>query len=123
MKRLLKAAGRVEEVASEHMIDVVTSVSGSGPAYVFYMVEALEAAALDAGMPADIAPLFARETIIGAGELLKQSDQPASDLRVAVTSPNGTTQAALDVLMSENGLAPLMKQTVRAALKRAKELS
>jgi len=113
----------VEEVASEHMIDVVTSVSGSGPAYVFYMVEALEAAALDAGIPADIAPLFARETIIGAGELLKQSDQPASDLRVAVTSPNGTTQAALDVLMSENGLAPLMKQTVRAALKRAKELS
>ena len=123
VKRLVKAAGRVEEVASEHKSDVVTSVSGSGPAYVFYMVEALEAAALDAGMPADIAPLFARETIIGAGELLKQSDQPASDLRVAVTSPNGTTQAALDVLMSENGLAPLMKQTVRAALKRAKELS
>lgn len=123
VKRLLSAAGKVEEVESEHMIDIVTAVSGSGPAYVFYLVEALHAAALDAGMPADIAPSFARETIIGAGALLKKSDQSAETLRVAVTSPNGTTQAALDVLMSENGLAPLMKQTVRAALKRAKELS
>ena len=123
VKRLLSAAGKVEEVASEHMIDIVTSVSGSGPAYVFYLTEALEAAALDVGMPADIAPLFARETIIGAAELLKKSDMPAEAQRIAVTSPGGTTQAALDVLMGEGGMAPLMKLAVRAALKRAKELS
>jgi len=123
VKKLLSAAGKVEEVASEAMIDVVTAVSGSGPAYVFYLTEALEAAALDIGLPAELAPSFARETIIGAAELMKQSGEAADDLRVAVTSPGGTTQAALDVLMSEGGMAPLMKLAVRAALKRAKELS
>lgn len=123
VKKLLSAAGKVEQVANEAMIDMVTAVSGSGPAYVFYLTEALEAAAVDIGMPTDLAPIFARETIIGAAALLKTSDEPADALRVAVTSPGGTTQAALDVLMSENGLAPLMKAAVRAALKRAKDLS
>lgn len=118
---LLRAGGRVHEVDSEHLIDVVTAVSGSGPAYVFHMVEALEAAAIKIGLPADIAPDFARQTIIGAGALLERSAIPASELRQAVTSPNGTTQAALDVLMPE--LPPLMRETVKAALRRAKALA
>jgi len=83
--------------------------------------EALEAAAMEAGMPADIAPEFARQTIIGAGALLSESPEAASDLRVAVTSPNGTTQAALDVLMPQ--LPALMREAVKAALRRAKELA
>ena len=120
-ERLLKAGGKVHQVENEHMIDVVTAVSGSGPAYVFHMVEALEAAAIKAGLPADIAPEFARETIVGAGALMAATDTPATDLRVAVTSPNGTTQAALDVLMPS--LPALMRDTVKAALKRAKELA
>ena len=120
-ERLLKAGGRVQEVDTENMIDVVTAVSGSGPAYVFHMVEALEAAAIESGLPADIAPEFARQTIVGAGALLGGTDATASELRVAVTSPNGTTQAALDVLMPE--LPSIMRKTVSAALKRAKELA
>lgn len=120
-ERLLKAGGKVQEVENEHMIDVVTAVSGSGPAYVFHMVEALEAAAIEAGLPSDLAPEFARQTIVGAGALLGGTQAAASELRVAVTSPNGTTQAALDVLMPE--LPALMRETVKAALKRAKELA
>lgn len=119
-ERLLKAGGKVHEVETEHLIDVVTAVSGSGPAYVFHMVEALEAAAIKVGLPEDLAPDFARQTIIGAGALLGSSDLSASELRQAVTSPNGTTQAALDVLMPE--MPPLMRETVKAALRRAKEL-
>lgn len=122
-KMLLSAGGPVHEVETEALIDVVTAVSGSGPAYVFYMVEALEAAAIKAGLPAEIAPAFARQTVVGAGALLGQSTDTATQLRQAVTSPNGTTQAALDVLMAENGLPLLMRETVKAALKRAKELS
>lgn len=121
-KKLLSSGGAVHEVESEQLIDVVTAVSGSGPAYVFHMVEALEAAAIVAGLPEDLAPDFARQTIIGAGELLKKDPSSATQLRQAVTSPNGTTQAALDVLMRADGLPPLMRETVAAALKRAKEL-
>jgi len=120
-ERLLKAGGKVRQVENEHMIDVVTAVSGSGPAYVFHMVEALEAAAIEAGLPEDIAPEFARQTIVGAGALMAESDRTASELRIAVTSPNGTTQAALDVLMPS--LPALMRETVKAALRRAKELA
>jgi len=120
-QNLLSAGGPVYEVENEHLIDVVTAVSGSGPAYVFHMVEALEAAALKIGMPGDLAPNFARQTIIGAGSLLENSDMSASELRQAVTSPNGTTQAALDVLMPE--LPNLLGETVKAALARAKELA
>jgi pyrroline-5-carboxylate reductase len=122
-RRLLSAGGAVHEVENEHLIDVVTAVSGSGPAYIFHMVEALEAAAIKAGMPDAIAPDFARQTIIGAGALLASSEMSAGELRRAVTSPNGTTQAALDVLMGEQGLPPLMRETVGAALRRAKELA
>jgi len=120
---LLAAGGKVHHVTNENLIDVVTAVSGSGPAYVFHMVEALEAAALKVGLPEHLAPEFARQTIIGAAGLLETSDETASTLRQNVTSPNGTTQAALDVLMGLNGLPPLMRETVKAALNRAKELA
>ena len=122
VKGLLSASGQAAEVDSETAIDMVTAVSGSGPAYFFHMVEALEAAAIKIGLPEDIAPEFARQTLIGAGALLEQSGQSAKELRRGVTSPNGTTQAALDVLMGEPGLPSLMRETVQAAFRRAKEL-
>lgn len=121
-KKLLSSGGKVAEVSSENLIDVVTAVSGSGPAYVFHVTEALEVAALEAGMPSDLAPLFARQTVVGAGLLLKKDNRSAKDLREAVTSPNGTTEAALDVLMGNGALAHLMRETVAAALKRSREL-
>jgi len=120
---LLSAGGKVHHVANEHLIDVVTAVSGSGPAYVFHMAEALEAAAVKIGLPEDLAPDFAKQTIIGAAGLLETSDETVSTLRQNVTSPNGTTQAALDVLMGLEGLPSLMRETVQAALRRAKELA
>lgn len=120
---LLAAVGDVYHVANEHLIDVVTAVSGSGPAYVFHMVEALEAAALHIGLPAELAPKFARQTLIGSAGLLAETNIPANELRQNVTSPNGTTAAALDVLMDINGLPKLMRESVQAALKRAKELA
>lgn len=121
---LLAAAGQVEWVESEALIDAVTAVSGSGPAYVFYLVEALAAAGVEAGLPADLASRLARATIEGAGELLhRQGDVSAETLRQRVTSPGGTTAAALSVLMAEDGLAPLMARAVAAARKRAAELS
>ena len=122
-EKLLAAGGKVHHVANEHLIDVVTAVSGSGPAYVFHMTEALEAAAIKIGLPEDLAPDFARQTIIGAAGLLESSDDTATQLRNNVTSPNGTTQAALDVLMGLEGLPSLMRDTVQAALHRAKELA
>ncbi len=120
---LLSSAGKVHHVANEHLIDVVTAISGSGPAYIFHMVEALEAAALQIGLPEDLAPIFARQTVIGAAALLDQTETSAKELRQNVTSPNGTTAAALDVLMDINGLAPLIRETAQAALKRAKDLA
>lgn len=123
IENLLSATGQVHHVANEHLIDVVTAISGSGPAYIFHMAEALEAAATHIGLPADIAPEFARQTVIGASTLLAHTETPASELRQNVTSPNGTTAAALDVLMGPHGLASLMRETVQAALKRAKELA
>lgn len=121
---LLAAVGQVEWVDSEALIDAVTAVSGSGPAYVFYLVECLAAAGVEAGLPAALSARLARATIEGAGELLhRQSDVSAEALRQRVTSPGGTTAAALSVLMAEDGLAPLMSRAVAAAKKRAGELS
>lgn len=121
---LLAAAGQVEWVENEPLIDAVTAVSGSGPAYVFYLVECLAAAGVEAGLPADLAARLARATIEGSGELLhRQADVSAETLRQRVTSPGGTTAAALSVLMAEDGLAPLMSRAVAAAKKRAGELS
>ncbi|CAJ0864504.1 pyrroline-5-carboxylate reductase [freshwater sediment metagenome] len=121
---LLKAAGQVEWVESEALIDAVTAVSGSGPAYVFYLVESLAAAGVAAGLPEALAGRLARATVEGAGELLhRQPETSAETLRQRVTSPGGTTAAALGVLMGEEGLAPLMSRAVAAAKKRAEELS
>ncbi|MGL4813149.1 MAG: pyrroline-5-carboxylate reductase [Beijerinckiaceae bacterium] len=121
---LLGAVGRVEWLEDEGLIDAVTAVSGSGPAYVFHMVEALAAAGEQAGLPAPLAMRLARATVEGSGELLYRSDQPPSVLRQNVTSPGGTTAAALGVLMAEEtGLTALMTAAVAAAKKRAGELS
>ncbi len=120
---LLKPAGDVVRVDSEAALNAVTAISGSGPAYVFHLVEALEAGAKDLGLPHDIAAKLARQTIIGSAKLLEASDETPQTLRKNVTSPNGTTQAALDVLMTESGLSKLMITAVRAAFARAKALA
>ena len=121
---LLSAIGGVEWVADETLIDAVTAVSGSGPAYVFYLVECLAEAGAAAGLPADVALRLARATVEGSGELLhRDASTPAADLRKNVTSPGGTTAAALDVLMAPDGLALIMRRAVAAAKRRAGELS
>ena len=120
---LLSAIGMVEWLDDEALIDAVTAVSGSGPAYVFHLVECLAKAGTEAGLPADVAERLARATIEGAGELLFQSPLPPATLRQNVTSPGGTTAAALEVLMATDGLAPLMQRAVAAAKRRAGELS
>lgn len=120
---LLRSVGDVAWIDDEALLDPVTAVSGSGPAYVFLLVEALAKAGEASGLPADLAMRLARATVSGAGELLNRSPQAAADLRKAVTSPNGTTQAALDVLMAEDGLQPLLTAAVAAATRRSKELA
>ena len=119
---LLSALGQTEWVAKEALIDSVTAVSGSGPAYLFLMAEVLTEAGIAEGLPRVQAEKFARATVAGAGALLAADKSSASALREAVTSPGGTTAAALTVLMADDGLAQLMKRAVRAAKKRAEEL-
>ncbi|MFD1625731.1 pyrroline-5-carboxylate reductase [Azospirillum griseum] len=120
---LLRAVGDVAWIDDEALLDPVTALSGSGPAYVFLLVEAMAKAGEASGLPADLAMRLARATVSGAGELLNQSPQPAADLRKAVTSPNGTTQAALDVLMAEDGLQPVLTAAIAAATRRSRELA
>ncbi len=120
---LLGAVGEVGWIASEAQMDAVTAVSGSGPAYVFLLAEALERAALAEGLSPGLARQLSRATVAGAGELLRQSDLDASVLRANVTSPGGTTAAALTVLMGERGLTDLMGRAVAAATKRGRELA
>lgn len=120
---LLKVSGPVEWVEAEAAIDAVTAVSGSGPAYVFFLVECMAEAGRKAGLPADLAMRLARETVSGAGELLHQSPDDAARLRQNVTSPGGTTAAALAVLMAEDGMQPLFDRAIAAARKRAEELA
>jgi len=119
---LLSALGQTLWVAKEDLIDSVTAVSGSGPAYLFLMAEAMTEAGVAEGLPRDQAEKLARATIAGAGALLANDPSPASRLREAVTSPHGTTEAALQVLMGKDGLTPLMKRAIHAARKRAEEL-
>ena len=119
---LLAAVGEVGWVESEAQIDAVTAISGSGPAYVFYMVECLAAAGEALGLDPAMAMKLARETVSGSGEMLHRSPETASQLRANVTSPGGTTAAALDVLMGEGGLSPLMLRAALAARDRAREL-
>jgi len=120
---LLEAVGVVAWVDDEALIDVATAVSGSGPAYVFLLAECLAEAAAAEGLPPELAARLARATVSGAGELLQQSRLSPAELRKNVTSPNGTTAAALAILMSASGLAPLMRQAVAAARQRSRELS
>jgi len=122
-QELLSAVGEVAWVDDEALIDPITAVSGSGPAYVFYLTECLAQAGVQAGLAPDLAQKLARWTVAGAGELLHRSDQSAEILRKNVTSPNGTTFAALQVLMSEKGLQPLLTDAVLAAARRSKELA
>lgn len=123
VQNLLKVSGPVEWVPGEADIDSVTAVSGSGPAYVFYLVECMAEAGRKLGLQADLAMRLARETVAGAGELLHQSPDDASRLRQNVTSPGGTTAAALGVLMAEDGMQPLFDAALEAARKRAQELA
>ena len=119
----LSATGAVEWVDDEALMDAVTAVSGSGPAYVFLLAEALAQAGVAAGLPAPLAAKLARETVAGSGELLHRSPLEAAALRQNVTSPGGTTAAALAVLMGENGVAALMTRAIAAATARSRELA
>ena len=121
--RLLRAAGSVAWVEDEALLDPVTAVSGSGPAYVFLLAELLEAAGRAQGLPAALARQLARETVSGAGALLAASAEDAADLRRAVTSPGGTTQAALAVLMADDAWPRAMDDAVRAGTERSRELA
>jgi pyrroline-5-carboxylate reductase len=120
--RLIEAAGAVVWFAEESKLDAVTAVSGSGPAYVFHLVEALATAAEAQGLDPDQAMLLARQTVIGAAALLEADPAPAATLRQNVTSPKGTTEAALEVLMGAGALTGLIKQAVEAARRRSEEL-
>lgn len=120
---LLETIGTVEWISDESLMDGVTALSGSGPAYVFYMVEAMAAAGVSIGLPAELSYKLARETVSGAGALLDVSDESATTLRENVTSPGGTTAAALDVLMSDDGIATLMRRAMQDAKARSKELA
>jgi pyrroline-5-carboxylate reductase len=119
---LLTALGAVEWIEDERLMDAVTAVSGSGPAYVFLLTEALARAGVAAGLPEPLAATLARATVAGSGELLARSPLDPATLRQNVTSPGGTTAAALDVLMAENGLQPLLTRAVAAATQRSREL-
>jgi pyrroline-5-carboxylate reductase len=121
---LLEAVGEVGWVEDEGLMDAVTAVSGSGPAYVFLLAEVMAAAGVAQGLPAELADRLARATVSGSGELLYRSSEAAGQLRQNVTSPGGTTAAALAVLMDEaTGMGPLMRQAVAAATRRGRELA
>ena len=120
---LLGAVGAVAWVEDESLMDAVTAVSGSGPAYVFLLAECLAEAAVAAGLPTGLARTLAERTVSGAGALLDQSKEDPGTLRRNVTSPGGTTEAALSVLMAPDGLAPLMTRAVHAAAERSRALA
>ncbi|OSP55737.1 pyrroline-5-carboxylate reductase [Pseudoruegeria sp. SK021] len=119
---LLGAVGQVVRLDHEGQMDAVTAVSGSGPAYVFHMIEAMAAAGEAEGLPADLAMALAKATVSGAGQLAEPADADPAQLRINVTSPGGTTAAALAVLMAEGGLGSVMSDAIRAAAARSREL-
>ncbi|WP_135448154.1 pyrroline-5-carboxylate reductase [Tabrizicola caldifontis] len=122
-RALMAAVGQVVELEREDLIDAVTAVSGSGPAYVFHLIEAMAAAGEAEGLPSDVAMQLARATVCGAGELAYQSPESVAQLRINVTSPGGTTAAALAVLMDpETGFPALLRRAVKAAADRGREL-
>jgi pyrroline-5-carboxylate reductase len=120
---LLGAVGAVAWVEDEALIDPVTAVSGGGPAYVFLLAELLERAAVEQGIPAELARLLARRTVSGSGALLAASDDDAAALRRAVTSPKGTTERALAVLMADDAWPALLSRAIAAATERSRELA
>ena len=120
---MMRAVGEVAWVDDEGLLDPITAVSGGGPAYVFLLIECLAQAGVDAGLPADLAMQAARVTVAGAGELVAKSAEPAATLRQNVTSPGGTTLEALNVLMADDGLQPLMTRAIAAATERSRELA
>ncbi|HEY6980226.1 pyrroline-5-carboxylate reductase [Reyranella sp.] len=120
---LLEAVGQALWVEDEALMDPVTALSGSGPAYVFLLVEAMAAAGAKLGLASDMAMQLARATVTGSGELLRQSTEPAAQLRVNVTSPGGTTAEALKVLMAADGLQPIFDKALAAASRRSRELA
>ena len=120
---LLSAIGVVEWVNDEALMDAVTATSGSGPAYVFLLAEAMTRGGIAAGLPAELAARLARETVAGAGELLRRSELDAATLRQNVTSPGGTTAAALEVLMGPGGFDALLTKAIAAATRRGGELA
>ena len=122
-RALMQAVGEVVELEGENQIDAVTAVSGSGPAYVFHLIEAMAAGGVAQGLAPDVAMKLARATVCGAGELAWRSPETASQLRINVTSPGGTTAAALSVLMDETtGFPPLLEKAIKAAADRGREL-
>ena len=120
---LLAAIGKVEWASDETLMDAVTALSGSGPAYVFLLAEAMTKAGISAGLPADLASRLARETVAGSGELLHRSTLDAATLRQNVTSPGGTTAAALEVLMGPGGFDELLTKAIVAATRRSRQLA
>jgi len=121
--RLLSAVGEVAWVEAEAMLDPVTAISGGGPAYVFLLTELLEQAGLDQGLPADLAKIMARQTVVGSAALLASSSEAPEALRVAVTSPGGTTAEALKLLRADDALPKIFKAAIQAATERSRELS
>jgi pyrroline-5-carboxylate reductase len=122
-RALMLAVGAVVELDGEHQIDAVTAISGSGPAYVFHLIEAMAAAGVAEGLSSEVAMKLARATVCGSGELAYRSPEPAAQLRINVTSPGGTTAAALAHLMDPvTGLPPLMARAAHAAAERGREL-
>jgi pyrroline-5-carboxylate reductase len=120
---LLRATGSVEWIDDENLMDAVTAVSGSGPAYVFLLAEELARAGVESGLPEALATRLARETVAGSAELLHRSEASSTTLRQNVTSPGGTTAAALEVLMGPDGMQSLLTRAVAAATRRSKELA
>jgi pyrroline-5-carboxylate reductase len=122
-ENLLRAIGLVEWVEQEGLLDPVTAVSGSGPAYVFLLAELMERAAIEQGIAPDLARVLARQTVAGSGALLAASSESAAELRTAVTSPGGTTEAALKVLMEKDALPKAFSEAIAAATRRSRELA
>lgn len=120
---LMEACGLALWIEDEAQMDVVTAISGSGPAYVFYFMECLTRTAMDHGLEEDMARTLVMHTLLGSAELALLSNEPINMLRRNVTSPGGTTEAALEYLMNPSGMLPLLQQAVEAAIKRAGQLS
>jgi pyrroline-5-carboxylate reductase len=120
---LLAAIGKVEWISDEALMDAVTALSGSGPAYLFLLAEAMASAGIAAGLPPALATRLARETVAGSAELMHRSQLDVATLRENVTSPGGTTAAALDVLMGPDGFDHLLTQAIVAATRRSRDLA